>query len=161
MKQWSQLTALALVAGFLAGGPTLAQDPFMGEEAFLELLRSDVRKETTAIITNNMNFSAEEAAAFWPVYKRYQDEIAKIGDKRLQMIKEYATSVDSLTDEQADQMATDWFNIQRSRIELLNNLYSNVSEALTPLKAMKVTQLESRFDLIIDMQIANELPMVE
>ena len=58
-------------------------------------------------------------------------------------------------------MATDWFNIQRSRIELLNNLYSNVSEALTPLKAMKVTQLESRFDLIIDMQIANELPMVE
>ena len=133
----------------------------MGEEAFLELLRSDVRKETTAIITNNMSFSAEEAAAFWPIYKRYQDEVAKIGDKRLQMIKEYATSVDSLTDEQADQMATDWFNIQESRTALLRNLYDNVSEALSPLKAMKVTQLESRFDLVIDMQIANELPMME
>jgi len=77
------------------------------------------------------------------------------------MIKEYATSVDSLTDEQADRMATDWFNIQESRTALLRNLYDNVSEALSPLKAMKVTQLESRFDLVIDMQIANELPMME
>ena len=161
MKQWSLFIAPALVVGFLASGPTHAQDPFMGEEAFLELLRSDVRKETTAIITNNMSFSAEEAAAFWPIYKRYQDEVAKIGDKRLQMIKEYATSVDSLTDEQADRMATDWFNIQESRTALLRNLYDNVSEALSPLKAMKVTQLESRFDLVIDMQIGNELPMME
>ena len=33
--------------------------------------------------------------------------------------------------------------------------------AVTPVQALKACQLENRLDLVLDMQIANELPMVE
>lgn len=145
----------------LLGGAAYGQDPFMGNEAFLELLRSDIDKETTAIITKNMEFSAEEAAVFWPLYKSYADELDKLADRRIELIKRYAKGLATLTDEDADEMAGEWLDLQKSRTEALEGLYEKVSSALSPAKALKVVQLEHRFNLIVDMQIANELPMVE
>ncbi len=154
---------IALVGGAMLSLATMSigQDAFMGNEAFLELLRSDMKKETTSIITNNMQFSAEEAAAFWPIYKNYTDQLGKLGDRRIVLIKTYANSVDSLTDESAGEMAKEWLDIQESRTVLLGDLYRNVASALSPSRAFKVVQLEHRFNLVIDLQIANELPMVE
>jgi hypothetical protein len=151
------------VGGAILGlaASSFGQDAFMGNEAFLELLRSDMKKETTAIITTNMQFSAEEAAAFWPIYKNYTDQLGKLGDRRVALIKTYASSVDSLSDDNAGKMAKEWLDIQESRTVLLGDLYRNVSSALSPARAFKVMQLEHRFNLVIDSQIANELPMVE
>ena len=142
-------------------GIVFGQDPFMGNEAFLELLRSDVSKETTAIITNNMQFSADEAAAFWPLYKNYTDQLDKLADRRIELISRYAKSLDSMTDEDADEMAEEWLELQENRTRLLGDLYRSVSTALSPARAFKIVQLEHRFNLVIDMQIANELPMME
>lgn len=139
----------------------VAQDPFMGNEAFLELLRSDVSKETTAIITNNMQFSADEAAEFWPLYKKYTDEVDKLADRRIELIQRYAKSYDDLTDDDAAEMAEEWIDLQESNTRLLGELYQDVASALSPAQALKVVQLEHRFNLVIDMQIANELPMME
>ena len=100
-------TLLAAVVGLVSlyGVVAMAQDPFMGNEAFLELLRSDIEKETTAIITKNMEFSADEAAVFWPLYKSYTDEVDKLADRRIELIKRYAKGLATLTDEDADEMA--------------------------------------------------------
>jgi hypothetical protein len=39
--------------------------------AYAELLRSDVRAEKVAIITEVMDFTEAEDAAFWPIYREY------------------------------------------------------------------------------------------
>ena len=36
-----------------------------------------------------------------------------------------------------------------------------LAKAMTPVQAMKAAQLEYRLDLVLNMQIVNELPMVE
>lgn len=161
MRPRNILLAALVGLASLHGVAAVAQDPFMGNEAFLELLRSDVEKETTAIITKNMEFSADEAAVFWPLYKSYTDEVDKLADRRIELIKRYAKGLATLTDEDADEMAEEWLDLQQSRTEALAGFYEKVSSALSPAKALKVVQLEHRFNLIVDMQIANELPMVE
>src|SRR5215204_918781 len=45
--------------------------------AYAELLRSDVRARKVAIITEVMGFTDKEDAAFWPIYREYDLEMAK------------------------------------------------------------------------------------
>ena len=61
--------------------------------AYVELLRSDIRSQRVAIITELMNFSEAEDAKFWPVYREYETELAKVNDDRLALIKEYAAQL--------------------------------------------------------------------
>jgi hypothetical protein len=38
------------------------------------------------------------AAAFWPVYKKYEAELVKLNDERLQVIRNYSDNWTRLTD---------------------------------------------------------------
>ena len=70
--------------------------------AYAELLRSDVRAEKVAILTEVMGFTEAEDAAFWPIYREYDGEMAKLGDQRLALITDYANEYATLTDAAAD-----------------------------------------------------------
>src|SRR5512134_4172880 len=50
--------------------------------AYAELLRSDVRTQKVSIITEVMGFTEAESAKFWPIYREYDAEMAKLGDAR-------------------------------------------------------------------------------
>ena len=58
-------------------------------------------------------------------------------------------------------MAKRYFEIEVARKQLLGELYKELAKALTPVQALKACQLENRLDLILEMQMANELPMIE
>ena len=73
--------------------------------AYAELLRSDVRTQKVAIITEVMGFTETEDAAFWPIYREYDAEMAKLGDERVALIAEYASNYSSLTDAIAEKLA--------------------------------------------------------
>src|SRR3954465_15816290 len=70
--------------------------------AYVELLRSDIRSQRVAIITELMDFTEADDAKFWPVYREYETELTKINDDRLTLIKEYAANYQTLSDEAAD-----------------------------------------------------------
>ncbi len=63
------------------------------------MLRSDVRAEKVAIITEVMGFTEAEDAAFWPIYREYDLELAKLGDERTALIAEYAKNYANITDD--------------------------------------------------------------
>ena len=60
--------------------------------AYVELLRSDVRAQKVAIITDLMRFTEAEDAAFWPIYREYELELTKVNDERVSVVKAYADS---------------------------------------------------------------------
>ena len=73
----------------------------------MELLRTDVRKQKANILGQVMLLDADEAAKFWPIYKEYDAEIARIGDSKLAMIKQYAENYEAMTDAVADELMRD------------------------------------------------------
>ena len=71
--------------------------------AYVELLRSDVRSQKVAILTEMMDFNEQEDAAFWPIYREYDVELSKINDDRVMLIQEYAKNYEQMTDAVADR----------------------------------------------------------
>ena len=70
--------------------PSESETKTLNLSAYAELLRSDVRAQKVAIITEVMGFTEAEDKAFWPIYREYDVEMAKLGDERVAMIAEYA-----------------------------------------------------------------------
>ena len=142
---------------FVSVTSVIAQDV----NSYIELLRSDVKTEKKALITEVMQFSEEDASKFWPIYKEYEFELDKLGDKRIAFIKEYAENYQKMTDLKADEIMQSAFNYQEERLDLKKDLYKSLKEKLSPSKAAKFFQLEHQIQLLIDLQINAELPLLE
>ena len=151
-------TAVVLL---VAGGalPASAQSPT--PEAYLELLRSDVRTAKVEILTEALALTTPQGEAFWPIYREYDTELAKLGDRRVAMIKGFAETYGSITDEQATLFAKDWFALHGDRLKLRKNYFGKVSKAVSPLVAAQFIQLENVIGMLIDIQVAAELPLME
>ena len=127
--------------------------------AYAELLRSDVRAQKVAIITEVMGFTDKEDAAFWPIYREYDLEMSKLGDERAALIAEYARNYASVTDELADRLAAKALELESRRQELKGQTYQKVRKALSPLTAARFLQVEHQLLLLVDLQIASLLPI--
>ena len=128
--------------------------------AYAELLRSDLRSQKVAIITEVMQFTEAEDAKFWPVYREYETELAKINDDRIALIKEFATSYDNMTDAIADRLARGALDLEARRQALKQRYYDRFKAALSPKTAARFLQVENQILLILDLQIAASLPIV-
>jgi len=129
--------------------------------AYAELLRSDLRAQKVAVITEVMEFTEAEDTAFWPVYREYETELAKINDDRMALIKDYATGYDTLTDATADGFAVRALGLEARRHALLERFYARFKAVVPAKTAARFLQVEHQILLLMDLQIAASLPIAE
>lgn len=129
--------------------------------AYVQLLRSDLRTEKVAIITEVMTFTEEEDAKFWPIYREYETKLANLNDERLRGIKEYADNFDKVTDELADRLVRGALGLEERRNALKLEVYNKLKTALSAKTAARFLQVENQILLLLDLQIASALPIVE
>ncbi len=129
--------------------------------AYAELLRSDVRAQKVAIITEVMGFTEAEDKAFWPIYREYDLEMAKLGDERVAMIAEYASNYSKLTDAMAETLASKALDLEARRQAVKAKCYERLKVALSPRTALRFLQVEHQLLLVIDLQISASLPIVQ
>jgi hypothetical protein len=158
------IVLVALVAPAAARaeqGATAAQDSRESNlRAYVQLLRSDLRTQKVAIIAEMMQFNEADDKRFWPIYREYEVELAKINDDRIALIKDYAASFDAMTDASADRIALGALALEARRQELKSKYYARFKAALSPLAAAKFLQVENQLLLLLDLQIAAALPVV-
>ncbi|HMD36683.1 MAG TPA: hypothetical protein VKH42_17035 [Vicinamibacterales bacterium] len=129
--------------------------------AYVELLRSDVRASKIAIMASVMNFTEAEDKAFWPIYRQYDAELNTINDERVRLIADYANHFESLTDDVADRIAKGALELENKRQELKVKYYDRVKSATSARTAARFLQVENQMLMIIDLQIAASLPIVQ
>jgi hypothetical protein len=129
--------------------------------AYVELLRSDLRSQVVAIITEVMQFSEAEDAKFWPVYREFEAELQKINDDRLKGIEEYSKIYDRLTDATADGLAKTALDLEGRRHALKVKYYDRLKTVISPKTAARFLQVENQILLLLDLQIASSLPIAE
>jgi hypothetical protein len=130
-------------------------------QAYIELLRKNVRQQKAEIMGSVMALSAEDAVKFWPIYQQYDAELTKLNNQRVDNIKEYARTYLQMTDEKADELIQKALTYQKQRAELLANTYERVKQAVGAITAARFAQVEHQLLLIIDLQIVSALPVVE
>jgi hypothetical protein len=149
----------ALLVGALASLPAVVSASSLESE--IELLRSDLKAGKVDIVKQAVPVEGAKADAFWPVYRKYQLDLDKIGDKRLALIKDYAAHYDSMTDAKAKQLATQALDLQSQRTNLLKTYYPQFTKVLGAIDAAKLLQVEYLIMAAIDLQLASEMPLIE
>jgi len=138
-----------------------ASDHELNIRAYIELLRTDVRKSKSQIVGQVMQFDADQAASFWPIYREFETDLTKIGDRTLSLVKKYSDNYDQMTGEVADQLATELLAIEQQRNDLKKQYYQKFKQALDPITAARFLQVENQLERVIDLQIASELPVIQ
>ncbi|HKN74015.1 MAG TPA: hypothetical protein VJW94_02465 [Candidatus Acidoferrum sp.] len=129
-------------------------------QAYIQLLRSDVRQQKAEIMGSVMQLSAADAAKFWPIYTEYDTELAKLNDQRMANIHDYALNYSQMTDAKADELIQNAMAYQKQRGELVAKYYDRVKQELGAITAARFVQIEHQLLSIIDLRIAAELPIV-
>jgi hypothetical protein len=150
-----------LVTLAVAGALVAAAAPSFAQSDVIELLRSDLATQKKALLTQAMNLSEEQSGVFWPIYNEYQNELRKIGDDRVALIKEYAANYETMTDDMAKDITKRALKQQGDRLGLYKKYNGKLEKALGPKLSARWLQAEHAINTMIDVQVASELPLMK
>ena len=163
---WAAVFALVVTAPGAAQEPAPAA-PLPREEArernlnaYVELLRSDLRTEKVAVLTELMQLTEAEDKAFWPIYRDFEHEQSRLNDERIAGIETYAKVYNQLTPATANELALKSLDLEARRAALKKTYYTKLAAAVSPKTAAKALQIENQIQLIIDLQVAASLPVI-
>ena len=161
--------ATAVLAGvsLMSGNKALAQEPAslpanqLSSDENLKLFRKDLRSQKKQIIAANMSLTDSEAQQFWPIYDRYTAELVTIMDKKYALLNEYAQNYTSMTNEQAESYIKGRAAVEESVMQLRLKYLPIVRKALSGKSTALFFQMDWRLGLIIDLQLASQIPLIE
>jgi Spy/CpxP family protein refolding chaperone len=130
-------------------------------EKNIELMRADLRSARKQIIAANMNLTGAQAEKFWPVYDSYTQEIMKLGDVRYALAKDYGKSYETMTDAQADDLLKRNAALDQQAAMLRQQWIPKFRKVLTGKQTALFFQLDRRINLLVDLQMASEVPLVK
>ena len=142
------LTLMLLVAPVLA----------LADEA-LDLKKKIMFDQKRLVVMENMEFTEEEAAAFWPVYEKHQEELFQVNQRGAKLILAYASVYQTLTDEQAVKLVDEYYDIQDDRLTVMKKMAADVGKVLPGKKAFRYLQVESKLSAIGRYELAKEIPL--
>jgi len=127
----------------------------------LDLLRKDIRSKKKQLIAANLKLTDAEATKFWPIYDQYTAELVKINDKKFALIQDYADHWATIADEQASSFLRQWLEVDIATTQLRQKYVPTVSQVLNGRKTATFFQLDRRISMMIDLQLASQLPLVQ
>jgi hypothetical protein len=127
----------------------------------IRLMRSDIRSQKKHIIAQNLGLTEKEAQQFWPVYDRYTADLIKVNDTKYKLIQDYMQNRNQLTDSQANTWAEQWLQVDQETVALRQKYLPDFRRVLPGRKAALYEQLDRRTQLIIDLQLASQIPLLE
>jgi len=126
----------------------------------IELTRSVVQSQRQAIVEAALNLTESESAGFWPLYQSYRKDMARLEDRSVELITEYAESYDILTEEQAESMLQEHLDIQQGELKIRQKYLKPFRKVLPPMKLTRFYQVENKMDVVIDYELALEIPLI-
>ena len=150
-----------LVGGMIAGAPPCrAQATQANMRDEVELTRAEVQNRRREIVQKLMELTPEESQAFWPVYRDYQAETAKLGDKRVTLIETYLSNSSTMTDKQAEDLLKDWFKLKESQLGLQKKYVGKFRKVIPAVKVARLYQIENALDAVLSANLQANMPMV-
>jgi hypothetical protein len=152
------LSVLLVTSGAIAQTATAGQT---GTDTDIALLRSDVQAQRNDVVAHTMQLNDADAKNFWPLYREYVNKEQAIGDQRVSAIKDYASQYDTMDDAQADGLVDRMLKFDKSRTALRAEYYPKFKKAIGAKQAAKFLQVDNRLNLLVDLQIANAVPIIQ
>ena len=78
------------------------------------------------------------------------------------MIKGYAEAfnADTMTDAKAEEIIKEYFSIEEAPLKLRKRWWKKFSKILPARKAARYYQLENKLDAVVDVDLADQIPLI-
>jgi hypothetical protein len=137
------------------------QSKELNTQVYIQLLRADLQAQREQIIKEGMQLDEKQSAAFWPVYKEYAAAQKQLGDQKLAIIQDYANDFLTMNDARANELAQRIMMLDDQRLALRRKYYEALKKVLPTVLVVRFFQLDSQIQMLIDLQIASNLPIIE
>ena len=104
----------------------------------VDFLRQDIRSKKKQMIAGNLKLTESEATKFWPIYDQYNRELVKINDSKYALIRGYAQTWGSVSDDQAMIWIRRWLDLDTASSELLSRYVPIVRGVLPDRKSTRL-----------------------
>ena len=125
----------------------------------IALTRAAIQTRRQAIVTAAMDLTAPESQAFWPIYRDYRTDMAKVDDRLVDLIIVYAGNYKSLNDDMANKLLKEYLDIERDRIAVKNQYVPRFLGAIPAVKVARFYQVDNKLDKKIQAELAEEIPL--
>jgi hypothetical protein len=140
--------------------PVASRDDASSIDQAIAMLRSDLRSTRKQVIAANMKLTDTEAEKYWPTYDQYVTELVKINDAKYALIKTYLQNT-NMTDDQADSLSKRWLAVDEAVLQLRLKYVPIFRSALSAKATAQFFQLDRRVQMMIDLQLASSIPLVQ
>ena len=127
----------------------------------MQLVREKIKTDKKLFIAQNMNLTESEAKVFWPVYENYQKDLAKLVDKTVKLVENYAANYQTMTEEAAKELINGYLAIEGERVKLMKSFLPKFRKVLPEKKVARYYQLENKIDAVVSYGLAKQIPLVK
>lgn len=114
-----------------------AQDDSPGKNEQMESMK-------IAFITRSLNLTPKEAAAFWPVYNEFSNQIKNIRKKEKDRTDAFKSKANP-DDQESDKYIADHFNGKQQEIDITRKYISEFRKVLPAFKVAQLITLDQEF----------------
>lgn len=148
----------SLLACLVTGVAATAQDKPADN---MEVLREKMRADKKVVVASVLELTEGEAKAFWPVYNAYQSDMISHYDRLLKIINTFAKSYETMSDETAMKLLTDYLALERDYVALQSAYLPRFKKVLPPRKVARLYQVENKARALVNYDLAREIPLVK
>jgi hypothetical protein len=118
-------------------------------------------EEWDTLIGGALELTDAEAEGFWPVYTEYKKAKGELWSKRIDVVRIFLGSYQSMTPEMGRILLDQMFTIERMMLELEQSYAGRFDDVLPPNKVVRLYQAENKLEGTLQMEIAKDVPLAK
>jgi hypothetical protein len=155
-------TLVALLLLLVFSSPLSARQALtLDAQREINISRKVINDKRNTAIAFNMTFTEQEKEKFWPLYREYREAMWKVGDKRVAVLVDYADNIDEMTDKLAKTLLDRSFDVEKEAIKVKQKYADKFRRILPETKVVRLMQIESRMDAMVNLKIAEGVPLMQ
>ena len=113
------------------------------------------------MVMESMEFTAEEAKNFWPVYEKYQPKLFESSQQFIRVISSYASVYKDMKDEPAVELVDQYIKNQGHRQKVMEQYVEALKKVLPGKQVFRCVQIESKLESIARYEMAKQVPLAK
>lgn len=123
-------------------------------------LRARIQSDKKGIIQRNLPLTEKEAKGFWPLYDKFEQELAGPQSVINRSIIDYVNAGSNITDANAKRIAEAILKAQDDESRLRRSQFPKLLKVLPATKAARYMQLENKMRSVMLYETASAIPLV-
>ncbi len=165
MKKISKYFAGLLLSAMVLMSTSSAQEtnPASAHSAEVNQARALLQVARKEILQDEIRFTEDEAANFWPLYEKYQATLQVVRDRYAEMLVDYINSyrAGTVTEARANRLVEDYLGIEAEILDIKKQFLGEFREILPARKAARFYQLENKMEVELQYQLSTIVPLID